>query len=246
MSELQLLFVTFVAFIGGGINSVAGGGTFLLFPALIMGGVSPFAANILCSIGLWPASISSAYAYRRAFVRMQDKLTLMLIISLSGSTIGTLILLNTPEKTFETLIPWLLLGATLIFTFGKKLSFGGKSAPIWSSRLLQFFIAIYGGYFGAGIGILMLAMLQLMGMRDIHAMNAVKTILATAINLAAIILFIMSGKILWGIALWLIPAAVVGGFVGANIALRVRPDYVRFMVSLIGFVMTIYFFIRPV
>lgn len=244
MGELQLIFVTVIAFFGGVINSVAGGGTFLLFPALIMSGISPFSANILCSIGLWPASISSAYTYRKAFVRMQDKLTLMLAISLSGSTIGTLILLNTPEKTFEDLIPWLLLVATLIFTFGKKFSPKETYAPIWVSRALQFVIAIYGGYFGAGIGILMLAMLQLMGMRDIHAMNAVKTILATAINLAAIALFIFSGKILWDIALWLIPAAILGGYVGASVALRVKPDYIRFAVSLVGFVMTIYFFIR--
>lgn len=242
MSELQLILVVVSAFFGGAINSVAGGGTFLLFPALVLGGISPFSANILCSIGLWPATISSAFAYRREFTHLNKVFWPMLAISLVGSTIGTLVFLNTPEQTFETLIPWLLLMATLIFTFGKRVSFDKWKSPYWATVLLQFIIAIYGGYFGAGMGILMLAMLQLMGMHNIHAMNAIKVVLATAVNLAAITLFIVGGKIMWDVALWIIPAAVVGGYAGASVALRVSPDRVRFLVTVIGFAMTIYFF----
>ncbi len=244
MSEFQLLLVVASAFFGGAINSVAGGGTFLLFPALIFGGISPFSANILCSIGLWPATISSAFAYRREFTTLNRAFKTMLIISLVGSTIGTLILLNTSEKTFETLIPWLLLMATALFAFGKNIAFDTWKIPFWGVGAMQFCISVYGGYFGAGIGILMLAMLQLMGMKHIHAMNAVKVILATAINFSAICLFIIGGKIRWDIAVWIVPAAIAGGYVGANLALRMSPEKVRWVVIAIGAAMTVYFFAR--
>ena len=244
MSEFQLLLVIASAFFGGAINSVAGGGTFLLFPALIFGGISPFSANILCSIGLWPATISSAIAYRHEFTTLNRAFKTMLVISLVGSTIGTLILLNTPEKTFETLIPWLLLMATAVFAFGKNVTFDKWKLPFWGISVIQFAISIYGGYFGAGMGILMLAMLQLMGMKNIHAMNAIKVILATAVNLAAICLFILDGKIRWDVAVWIIPAAIAGGYVGANLALRMSPAKVRWVVITIGAAMTVYFFAR--
>jgi uncharacterized protein len=237
--------------IAGAINAVAGGGTFLVFPVLILNGISAFSANILCTVSLWLGSVSSAIAYKGELRTDAKQLRIFIIISVLGSTLGTLTLLMTPEQTFSHMVPWLLLIATLIFTFGGRgigflNQFSSHTTIVrrLSCMAFQFAIAVYGGYFGAGIGIMMLAMLQLLGFTQIHQMNALKTILASTINATAIVIFVFSGKIIWPVAIVMTAGAVIGGYFGARLAVRVPPEKIRLLVSMIAFAMTAYFFVK--
>ncbi len=234
---------------GAAINSVAGGGTFLTFPVLILSGMGPLQANIVNTIALWPGVVTSAYAYRNQRMAEWRRLMPFLAACLLGGTAGAFILLGTPERVFNQMVPWLLLFATLLFTFGKYILFPSSqttrhepriTAIVW---LFLFLTAIYGGYFGAGIGIVILAMLQVLGFSDIHRMNALKTLMAGAINAAAVVIFLFSGKVVWPVAGVMIVGAMCGGYVGASIALKVSPQKVRLLVSCIGFSMTAYFFL---
>jgi uncharacterized protein len=257
MDLLDIVLYFAVAAISGAVNAVAGGGTFLTFPVLILGGLSAVSANIMSTIALWPGAVASAFAYRseiendrQALIIFRDFLKKSILVSILGSILGTAILLMTPEVTFQALVPWLLLFASCIFTFGKRgfrfFNLFGEMNPRrrFAGYALQFAIAVYGGYFGAGIGILMLAMLQLMGMREIHQMNALKTILGSAINGVAWIIFAFSGKIVWDLAIIMIAGGIFGGYFGARIAVRVPPEKVRILVSVIAFAMTAYFFVK--
>jgi len=248
--EISLYFIA--AAMAGAVNSVAGGGTFLTFPALIFGGLSPLAANVTSTVALWPGSIGSAFAYRGELKEHKGRLTPLLWVSLIGGGIGAVVLLETPERTFAALVPWLLLTATLIFTFGRQ---GVALLRKWrkqeyvepnlaSGLVLQFIISIYGGYFGAGIGILMLAMLQLAGFSNIHQMNGLKTWLAIPINGVSVLLFALSGKVVWPVALVMLVGALTGGYWGAKIALKLPPHYVRWFVTTVGIAMTLYFFLH--
>lgn len=235
--------------LGGAINAVAGGGSFLVFPALVLTGMSPIHANATTTMALWPGSVSGAYAYRRQLGTGND-LKSLIILSLLGSAVGAAILLLTPEETFRDLIPWLLLAATLIFAFGKRtiewLRLSGEATPLRKAcaRSLQLGIGLYGGYFGAGIGILMLAMLQLLGFHEIHRMNAIKTILGSAINGLAVVIFIFAGVIVWDKAGIMLIGGILGGWLGAHGAQKLPAAWVRGFVVFVGTVMTIFFFCK--
>lgn len=246
MTLLDIAIYFLAGFTGSAINSVAGGGTFLTFPLLIMNGMSALQANIMSTIALWPGSVASALAYKNERNIDGKQLRKFIVISILGSAVGTTTLLVTPEQTFESLVPWLLLFATLLFTFGRnmRLPASGSHHTAGLGFLLQFSIAIYGGYFGAGIGILMLAMLQLQGFTHIHQMNALKTILGSTINAVAFVIFLFSGKVIWSVAAVMVAGALAGGYFGAKFALKISPSKVRFIVCIIGFVMTGYFFIK--
>ncbi|MFW0778112.1 MAG: sulfite exporter TauE/SafE family protein [Rickettsiales bacterium] len=253
MDLLDIALYFAIAAIGGGLNSVAGGGTFLTFPVLILGGLSSIQANIVSTIALWPGAVASAFAYRTERDVDSKTLTPFIIISILGASIGTAVLLLTPEQTFSALVPWLLLVAVLVFTFGGKgiavlRAFSHETTPTqkYAAWMFQFVIAIYGGYFGAGIGILMLAMLQIMGLTHIHKMNALKTILGSTINAVAVFIFLFSGRVVWDVAGVMIIGAIVGGYVGARMSLRVSANKVRALVSVIGFAMSAYFFLYGV
>ena len=248
LPEIAVFFA--VSFCAAAINSVAGGGTFLTFPVFILNGLTAAQANIMSTIALWPGVLASMYGYRGELKADKQRLRLLLVIGLLGGAAGAAIFLMTPEITFAKQVPWLLLAATLIFTFGKNLvaALHRVALPSWLREglaiLMQIIIALYGGYFGAGIGILTLAMLQLIGFSHIHQMNALKTVLTGVINLGTVLIFIFSGKVLWGMGLIMISGAVLGGYVGARTALKVPPQQVRWLVSIIGFTMTAYFFLR--
>lgn len=245
--EITLFFI--VPAIAAAINSVAGGGTFLTFPVFIMAGLSPLQANVMSTIALWPGTISSSYGYRKELTVSRKRLLPLLLVCLIGGTAGSLTLLRTPETTFKQLVPWLLLGATLIFTFGRygierlHKKFPNAKEYHWLGILLQIFIAFYGGYFGAGIGILMLAMLQLMGYSNIHQMNGLKTLLAATIGVAVVLVFLFSDVVVWNITAIMVAGGIFGGYVGARTALKVPPAHVRLLVSIIGFSMSVYFFL---
>lgn len=250
MSLTQLAVFFGISFIAAAINSVAGGGTFLTFPVFILNGLTSSQANIMSTVALWPGVLASSFGYRGQMGMDKKRLIPFAAIGIIGGGIGAVWFLTTPESTFAALVPWLLLSATLIFTFGKYVVAGLNRLSLSDShrRLLaislQIIIGIYGGYFGAGIGILTLAMLQILGHTSIHQMNALKTILTAAINATTVIVFIASGKVLWSHAAIMIAGAICGGYVGARLALKIAPHHVRMLVSAIGFSMTAYFFLH--
>lgn len=244
-----LLF--FAAAIAGAINSIAGGGSFVAFPALLFTGVPPINSNAICSVALWPGSMASVGGYRLELLEERKVLPWMIIISLAGGTAGAFLMLSTPQNTFMELVPWLLLLANLLFVFGGKVinifkaDMGGQQKRhVIFSVVLQFFISFYGGFFGAGMGILMLAALTILGMTNIHKMNAFKTVLGSVINGIAALIFILSGVILWSQTSVMILGAVVGGFGGAYYARQIDPAKVKKVVIFIGVFMTVYFFIK--
>jgi uncharacterized membrane protein YfcA len=245
------------ALAGGALNAVAGGGSFLTFPSLLLSGVLPIQANATSTVALWPGSLMSVAAYRRE-LRGRRGLLLLGATSLAGGLLGALLLLRTPQGVFVRLVPYLLLLATLLFTFGgtltryvrRRLTLGlaGRAAPPWAALagvvVLQLVIATYGGYFGGGIGILMLASLALLGLEDIHEMNALKTLMASCINGVAVVTFVLAGAVAWAPALVMVAGAILGGYGGAAFARRLPSSAVRGFVIAVGCAMTLYFLLR--
>ena len=236
------------AFAAGLINSVAGGGSFLTFPALVFTGVPSIIANASSTVALLPGSLASAWAYRHDFKRSKGfPFWPALLVSLAGGITGALLLLLTPQRTFDSLVPWLLLAATLLFAFGPRVSPAlRRRFPVGPGTVIfiQLLIAVYGGYFGGAIGILMLAAWSVFGLTDIHAMNANKTVLGAAMNGVAVVLFVVARKVWWPQTLAMVVAAVIGGYVGAHSARRVDPRSVRAVITVISIAITIAFFIR--
>ncbi|MGH9690506.1 MAG: sulfite exporter TauE/SafE family protein [Candidatus Acidiferrales bacterium] len=249
------LFLFTAAFFGGAINSVAGGGSFLTFPALLFIGIPPIAANATSTAAVWPGTVASMFAYRKAFTAEARRLLPpLLIMGVIGGVLGAHILLKTPQDTFMKLIPWLLLLATLLFVTSGRITRwmrartshhgSGNLLMIAGGLLLELLISMYIGYFGAGVGILILALLALLGMENIHTMNATKTVLVTVVNGVALSMFIWSKVVVWPEAIVMIVGAVLGGYGGASVAQKVNPQYIRRLVILIGFAMSAYFFVR--
>ena len=244
------LFITGV--LGGALNAVAGGGSFIAFPALLFTGVPPIPANATNTVALWTGVTASGGAYRDRLDVPRRVMIPLLASSFVGGLAGAFLLLETPAHTFMRVLPWLMLGATLLFVFGKRLSGGRASsvghdatrAAIVGASVFELFVAVYGGYFGGGVGIVNLAMLAAVGMTDIHAMNALKSVLGMAINGIAVLVFIVKGAVYWPEALVMIVGAVVGGYFGAHYALKLPQVWVRWFVILVGAGMTAYFFVR--
>jgi len=243
LSHVAILFCA--AMLGGTLNAVAGGGSFFSFPALLFVGVPPISANATSAAALWPGSLASTIAYRRELARQnRGQLLLLSIISLAGGLIGAIVLLRTEDTTFAHLIPYLLLVATLIFALSnpiiRRLRARAATHPAspWLRRVLapfgQFLIAIYGGFFGGGMGILMLAALAVAGMEDIHEMNAIKTLLATIVNGISVLTFVLAGVVRWPETLVMVIGAIVGGYGGAAIARKIPPLLVRRFVIGVG------------
>lgn len=248
MEPLAIAALALIAVAAGAQNAVAGGGSFLTFPALLFAGVAPIPANATNTVALWPASVSAAYAFRKDLAHERRMLLLFGAASLAGGLAGALLLLATPERTFTALIPWLLGGATLVFAFGpaltRRLKARGMRAPVWLATLVQLAIGVYGGYFGGGIGILMLAALAALGMTDIHAMNGLKNILGAAINGVAVVAFVVAGVIVWDVAAFMLLGSVLGGYAGARLSKKVDPRYLRWFIIAVGAALTAYFAVR--
>ena len=252
MSIWQETVVFAAAFAAGMINSVAGGGTLLSFPSLIWLGRDPIIANATSTVALWPGSLGGLLGFRREF-RSSKRWSLWLgVPSLIGGAIGAFLLLRTPSSTFSLIVPYLILGATLLLAaqeqITKRLLSASSERPSrawWVGALFfQFLVGIYGGYFGAGIGILMLAALGLIGLTDIHEMNGLKNLFALFINGIAAIYFIVSGAVIWIDVLVMATAATMGGYFGAGIARRLGRRFVRRIVILIGISMAVSLFFR--
>jgi len=239
----------FAAAFGAGImNAVAGGGSFLTFPALVFTGVPSIIANASSTVATFPGSFVSAWAYRKDFEPFDGiGMGAILAVSLVGSILGALLLLWTPQQTFDAAIPWLLGAATLLFAVGKHATpYLKRIFTLGPATLLtvQFVIAIYGGYFGGAIGILMLAMFGLYGLDDIHRMNAMKTLLAGTLNAAAVVCFILAGKVWWDQSAIMFVGAILGGFSGPIVAKRMKQSHLRLVIIAIGVGMTVTFAIR--
>ncbi len=255
MTISQIIILLVAAILGGMLNSVAGGGTFITLPALIFTGVPPINANATSTVALWPGSVASIWAYRLEMAKQKPVLVIVLgVTSLVGGVLGAELLVNTSQSTFVKLLPYLLLLATVLFAVSgpvtarlRQRSKGNEHlswAALVGIAFLQLIIAIYGGYFGGGIGILMLATLGLMGMENIHEMNAMKTLLTAFINGVAVVIFIVRGIVLWPQALLMVAGAIVGGYAGAFYARKIEQKWVRAFVIVVGVSMTIYFFLR--
>jgi uncharacterized membrane protein YfcA len=244
------IFLFFAGALGGALNSVAGGGSFIAFPALLFSGVPPIPANATNTIALWTAAAASGGAYRRRLDVARRVLAPLLTASLIGGLVGASLLLRTPAQTFMRVLPWLTLGATLLFAFGRKLAGGRGSiveheataAALTRATVFQFAVGVYGGYFGGGMGIVMLAMLATLGMADIHAMNALKSVMGFVINGVAVLTFIVARAVYWKHGLIMIAGGILGGYLGAHYAQKVPQIWIRAFVVVVGTTMTIYFF----
>jgi len=243
-------FLFFVAALGGALNSVAGGGSFLTLPALLYAGVSPVAANATSTFAMWPASISSAVAYRRDVRTPLSWRVVLGAVSLAGGLVGAVLLVRTSDARFMRLLPYLMLVAATTFTIGSRRKGDGRQfrpghrGSLALIAALHVPIAIYGGYFGGGMGIMMLATYALAGMTDIHEMNGLKAILGAAINGLALLDFILSGIVAWQPGVLMAAGGIVGGYGGAAIARRIDRRAIRVFVIIIGWTMTVYFFLR--
>ncbi|HZU81956.1 MAG TPA: sulfite exporter TauE/SafE family protein [Polyangiaceae bacterium] len=246
MNVAIAVFLFSAAALGGAINSVAGGGSFVAFPALLFAGVPAIPANTTNTVALWPGSAASVVAYRRELGEVRRELLPLGVAALAGGLLGSVLLLRTSEAAFVLLIPWLLLFATVLFSFGGALRarLRDVTAPLPIAAVAQFCISVYGGYFGGGMGIMMLAILSLLGMSDIHRMNALKTALATLVNGIAVVTFVIARAVYWGPGAVMIAGGVLGGYAGAAAARRTPPAYVRRLVLAIAWSMTAYFFVR--
>ncbi len=250
----QAIFLLFAAGIAGALNALAGGGSFISFPALLFIRIPAVLANATNTVALWPGLAASTVSYWKRLNAPLRVLVPLLVTSVAGGWAGAVLLLRTPQHAFLRLVPWLLLGGTLLFAFGNSIrSIAGKSVvtddlqhtswrAILISSVVEFLVAIYGGYFGAGIGFMTLAMLAILGMRDIHAMGAIRTMLAVAINAAAVVTFIVAGAVLWPQCAVMIIGSLAGGWFGAHYAQKVNPRKVRVAVICVGFAMSAYFF----
>jgi uncharacterized protein len=243
---MTTLLLIAAAFAAGAINSVAGGGSFLTFPSLVFAGVPAVIANASNTVALVPGSLASAFSYRGDIARMEEgRVKTWFFVSLLGGAIGAALLLFTSDKTFRQVAPWLLLFATILFGFGSRISMALRGRLHSSQALmliLLFPIAVYGGYFGGGIGIMILAAFRLYGLTDIHGMNGIKTILSTALNAIASFIFIAAHQIWWRPTLLMMAAGIAGGYLGPVLARRMKPEIIRAIVIVVGAIMTAYFF----
>jgi uncharacterized membrane protein YfcA len=248
---LELHIVVMVAaagFLAGVQNALAGGGSFITFPALLLAGLNPLAANMTSTIALFPSQTTSAVAGRK-LVGDVGPLTFkqMFIISLIGGILGALLLLNTPASFFARLVPWLVLFATSVFAWGsfrkKPLHAADHGMPRWALVLVQSCIAIYGGYFGGGIGFLMLAALTIAG-QQVRAATATKNVLAMAMNAAAALIFASSGLVSWPAAFALCAGGIAGGLCGAWLIHRLPEKVMRGFVVAVGATLTVWMFVR--
>jgi len=227
------------------VNSIAGGGTLISFPTLVWLGRDAILANATNAAALWPGSFAGMIGFRQDLAKVRRSLLLLTIPSLIGGAAGAVLLLHTSTRTFERLVPWLILSATLLLAFQEVITRHlPHRLPIALVFAFQLLVGVYGGYFGAGMGILMLAALGLMGLTDLHQMNGLKNLLAICINGVAAIYFALSGAVIWFDALLMAVAAILGGYAGAKIAHKLGRGFVRGAVVFIGLAMTVALFLK--
>ena len=254
---MHFLLLIVAAFFAGFINSIAGGGTLLSFSSLLAVHVPPVAANATSTVALVPGSFASFWGYRRSGSADRGDTLWFAVPSLVGGVLGALLVVKSGDRVFSRLVPWLLFGAVGLFMAQEPLRGFSSRRPLvkqtarptlpqrFAVAAVQLLIAIYGGFFGAGIGILMLATMGFMGQTDIHQMNRLKNISAVAINGVAGITFALSGQVRWSLALVMMVSAVCGGYLSARVAQRVGPVWARRAVVVLGIAVGLYTLLKP-
>lgn len=253
MTALHLLLILLGGFAAGAANAIAGGGTFFSFPALLAVGVPPVVANASNSVALWPGSLTSAWAYRAELARFGRQLWPMALASLVGGVAGGLLLLAAGNARFSALIPWLLAFATLLFAFSPQLSSamhafrsrgkdGGTPAAPSNNVVVQFLVSVYGGFFGAGMGILMMASLAISGHKDVQEINALKNLLSSVVYSVTVVTFVIANAVSWPHTLVMLVAASAGGYWGARVARSLQGPWLRRVVIGVGTVLSFYYF----
>jgi len=246
--DLRLLSLLAAAMLAGAVNALAGGGTFLVFPALVLAGVAPITSSATASFLLWPAGMASAWVYRKDIPSDMRLMGLMSLVSAIGATAGSFVLLLTSNATFSGLVPWLLLIATLNFTFAKQLrSLASRGSHHASLALLvfgQLVISFYGGYFGAGMGVLMLALYLSATSQDVHVANGLRLVCGVVINAVAIVIFAVKGAIDWSLGIPMMVAALIGGYFGAVLVRRLNAETARRWILIYAWGITLWFFAR--
>jgi uncharacterized protein len=249
LTPLEVLAVAAGGFIAGTVNSIAGGGTLVSFPILMAVGCDALIANATSTVALFPGSIASAFGYRAHLSRDRSLLGLLIPIVI-GSVIGAVLLLRTSRTTFAAIVPYLIVAATLLFALPDRLTRAplGPAHPGRSllARLMLLAIGVYCGYFGAGIGIMLLATLGIVGVTDLHERNGLKNILAASASAVAAALFATQGAVLWAHALVMTLGAITGGFAGAHLAQRLGRSVVRAAIIVIGLVLTVWYLTHPI
>jgi uncharacterized membrane protein YfcA len=247
MSLPKMLIMIAAAFAAGLINAIAGGGTLFTFPVLIWLGLDPKVANATSTVALWPGLFGGLFGYRRELENSSTILLRLGITSVIGGGLGAWLLIWTPSATFDRLVPFLILFATILFMAQGSINRGLRLQAIdaepkmswWLGAIVfQFFSSIYGGYFGAGNGILMLAAMGLLGLHNINRANGIKNFLGICINSIAVLSFALMGLVVWPDALIMAGAATLGGYFGAHMAVRVAQVTIRRAIVAIGFVIT--------
>jgi uncharacterized protein len=243
----QLALLAGAGAVAGVFDAVAGGGSLVSFPAALALGLSPLVANATNAVALTPGSFAAAFAYRRELPRDRAALRVLLAPAFAGGLAGSILLLVTPATLFDTIVPALVLFATCLLIYQNLRPRAAPAEPAgpWvlppntaAAVVVQFFVGVYGGYFGAGMGIMMLAILDRLGAADIHAMNGVKSVLAAGINAVAAIAFMVAHAVDYRAAAVMAAGAIVGGLLGAGVARRVKPSVVRWTVVAIGLALT--------
>ena len=245
-SEALWLLTGGAAFAAGVLNAIAGGGSFLTFPALVFAGVPPLAANATSAMAVSPGYLGSTWGFRSELKALPKSLLQReVVIAASGGLIGAGLLLVTPANVFSSLVPWLLLLATALFAAGPWLAQrnAGQGRQAWRQPGLMF-VAIYGGYFNGGLGILLMALYTLTGESRLNTVNALKNLNSFVLSLLSVLAFALAGAIVWPQAVWMMVLATAGGWVGARLAKRLPVQWVRNLVIITGLSMSIVFFSR--
>lgn len=245
-TPLGFAILILIGAVASGINAVAGGGTLVSFPILtIPFGIVSKVANATNSVGLWPGSLSGALGFLNLFKQTAGQLKVLALPTLLGSALGAWFLIATRQKTFDEIIPFLILGATSILAFQPQIKkwAGARTTklPTWVGILLQFLVSVYGGYFGAGMGIMMLATISLTVEGTVHELNSLKNWLAVIINITCTTLFFFQGLVLIHTAVALVIGALIGGYIAAKVSQKFDPNKLRWAIVAYGVVMTCVF-----
>lgn len=247
-----MVFLLGAGFFGGILNSIAGGGSFITFPALLAVGVAPISANATNTFASCAGYMSGTYAFRQDLYAHRKELPKIIIVSLLGGILGAWLLLQTPGALFQEAIPWLLLFATFLFIFGNRINTRIKNISFYNQHasmvgyvlltLMLFGVSTYGGFFNAGLGIITLSYLALAGYNNINAMNGIKLLISSTVSLVAITLFIYDGAIAWYEGFLVLLGSLIGGYMAANIFKQFSKQYVRTFIIVISSSITLYFF----
>ncbi len=255
MPELSLLtaFMLFATgIIAGIVNAIAGGGTFFTLPAFLAAGIPPVAASASNAVSVWPGHALAVFEYRRELSKYSRSLGGSIVVAVLGGAAGAAMLAFAGDKTFSKLIPFLVLFATLLFAFGQsagkwlaaRTTVADMMNPRLATRCAEFVIALYGGFFGAGLGVMLMAGLLMLGVRDVQANNALKNLLASVVTTVSVLVFALSGLVSWPHTAIAFAGAVAGGLLGARIARRLSPRWLRGVVIVVGLALSAYYFIE--